>query len=201
MASRCPSADDLDAAMDGADGKFEVVVWDARTGRKSTIDGNLDPAAPQPNETAAIRRFNSSTAVAPPPVRLEERRIITRANDNSPANHWPGCFLLIAVMYRLVSVLAEVERRRRASPDRFERKLLRGIQGTDRIRLRRRTPARAGRRRNHAGAHETIVDLFQIIAIVVERAVGILAGPQAEMRSTKRCVSFASRTRWQTSHV
>ena len=49
-----PSADDLDAAMDGANGKFEVVVWDARTGRQSTIDGNLDPAAPQTNETAAI---------------------------------------------------------------------------------------------------------------------------------------------------
>ena len=50
-----PSADDLDSAMDGADGKFEVMVWDARTGRKSTISGTLDPAAEPPaNETAAV---------------------------------------------------------------------------------------------------------------------------------------------------
>lgn len=50
-----PSADDLDAALENAGGKFEVVVWDARTGRKSTIDGTLDPnaAAPPVNETAA----------------------------------------------------------------------------------------------------------------------------------------------------
>ena len=50
-----PSADDLDEAMDTANGKFEVQVWDARTGRKSTISGTLDPAAAPPaNETAAI---------------------------------------------------------------------------------------------------------------------------------------------------
>lgn len=50
-----PSADDLDDAMNNADGKFEIVVWDARTGRKSTLDGALDPAAQSPpaNETAA----------------------------------------------------------------------------------------------------------------------------------------------------
>lgn len=50
-----PSANDLEAAMDGAGGKFEVVVWDARTGRKSTLDGTLDAAAvaPPANETAA----------------------------------------------------------------------------------------------------------------------------------------------------
>jgi ferredoxin len=50
-----PSADDLDAAMDGAAGKFELQVWDARTGRKSVLDGALDPAAKAPpaSETAA----------------------------------------------------------------------------------------------------------------------------------------------------
>ena len=50
-----PSADDLDAAMDGAAGKFELQVWDARTGRKSVLDGTLDPAAKAPptSETAA----------------------------------------------------------------------------------------------------------------------------------------------------
>jgi S1-C subfamily serine protease len=48
------SADDLDAAMSKASGKFEVSVWDARTGRKSTLDGTLDPAAsrPAPKTTA-----------------------------------------------------------------------------------------------------------------------------------------------------
>lgn len=50
-----PSADDLDDAMNNAGGKFEIVVWDARTGRKSTLDGALDTAAvaPPANETAA----------------------------------------------------------------------------------------------------------------------------------------------------
>lgn len=43
-----PSADELDAAMDGAAGKFELQVWDARTGRKSILDGTLDPAAKAP---------------------------------------------------------------------------------------------------------------------------------------------------------
>ena len=49
------AADGDDAAMDGAAGKFELQVWDARTGRKSVIDGTLDPAAASPpvNETAA----------------------------------------------------------------------------------------------------------------------------------------------------
>lgn len=48
-----PSADDLDAAMDGAAGKFELQVWDARTGRKSVLDGRLDPAAKAPPTSAA----------------------------------------------------------------------------------------------------------------------------------------------------
>ena len=43
-----PSADTLDAAIDTAKGKFEVSVWDARTGRKSTLSGDLDPAAAAP---------------------------------------------------------------------------------------------------------------------------------------------------------
>lgn len=50
-----PSADDLDSAFDTANGKFEVQVWDARTGRKSTVTGALDPAAAPPtNETTAF---------------------------------------------------------------------------------------------------------------------------------------------------
>jgi S1-C subfamily serine protease len=51
-----PSADDLDQAFNTANGKFEVSVWDARTGRKSTISGTLDQAgaAPANNETTAF---------------------------------------------------------------------------------------------------------------------------------------------------
>jgi hypothetical protein len=43
-----PSADDLDSAMGTANGKFEVSVWDARTGRKSTLAGALDAAGAAP---------------------------------------------------------------------------------------------------------------------------------------------------------
>jgi hypothetical protein len=51
-----PSADDLDEALDTAGGKFDVSVWDARTGRKSALDGELDPKAisPPATETAAV---------------------------------------------------------------------------------------------------------------------------------------------------
>ncbi len=53
-----PSADDLDQAFNTANGKFEVSVWDARTGRKSTISGTLDSAA-------ATSPTNVTTAFAP----------------------------------------------------------------------------------------------------------------------------------------
>lgn len=48
-----PSAVDLDTALDSAKGKFEMIVWDARTGRKSTVEGALD-TAPQATDTASI---------------------------------------------------------------------------------------------------------------------------------------------------
>ena len=52
-----PSADDFDTILDTANGRFEAQVWDARTGRTSTISGQLDPngpaSGPQPRETAA----------------------------------------------------------------------------------------------------------------------------------------------------
>ena len=49
-----PSADDLDTVLDHATGEFSAEVWDARTGRKSTIDGKLDANAPATTETAAF---------------------------------------------------------------------------------------------------------------------------------------------------
>lgn len=53
-----PSADALDTVLDTAGGKFEAEVWDARTGRTSTLTGPLDagpPATAQPvsRDTAA----------------------------------------------------------------------------------------------------------------------------------------------------
>jgi hypothetical protein len=50
-----PSAGDLESALGNAGGKFEALVWDARTGRQSTLGGTLDTAAPQPSETAAVQ--------------------------------------------------------------------------------------------------------------------------------------------------
>ncbi len=41
-----PSADSLDTILDAANGRFEAEVWDARTGRTSTISGQLDRNAP-----------------------------------------------------------------------------------------------------------------------------------------------------------
>lgn len=41
-----PSSDAMDLIFDSANGKFTAEVWDARTGRKSTLSGNLDPATP-----------------------------------------------------------------------------------------------------------------------------------------------------------
>ena len=41
-----PSADSLDQVLDGAKGQFDAQVWDARTGRTSTLSGPLDPNAP-----------------------------------------------------------------------------------------------------------------------------------------------------------
>jgi len=52
-----PTADNLDEAMEAANGKFNVSVWDARTGRRSDISGDLDgatPPAPPAPKTAAI---------------------------------------------------------------------------------------------------------------------------------------------------
>jgi hypothetical protein len=49
-----PSADALDTALDQANGQFTAEVWDARTGRKSTIEGKLDANAPATTETASV---------------------------------------------------------------------------------------------------------------------------------------------------
>jgi hypothetical protein len=53
-----PSADALDEELDSANGQFTAQVWDARTGRTSTISGQLDPNAPAPptppKTTAAV---------------------------------------------------------------------------------------------------------------------------------------------------
>lgn len=49
-----PSADAMDSALEGANLKFNAEVWDARTGRKSTLSGSLDPNAPTtPKKTSA----------------------------------------------------------------------------------------------------------------------------------------------------
>jgi membrane-associated protease RseP (regulator of RpoE activity) len=52
-----PSADALDEVLDNANGQFTAQVWDARTGRTSTISGPLDanePAEGESNATAAV---------------------------------------------------------------------------------------------------------------------------------------------------
>ena len=49
-----PSADDLDTVLDHATGEFSAEVWDARTGRKSTVSGKLDANAPATTETASF---------------------------------------------------------------------------------------------------------------------------------------------------
>ena len=36
------NTDQFDTLLDSAGGKFEAEVWDARTGRKSTLSGTLD---------------------------------------------------------------------------------------------------------------------------------------------------------------
>ena len=41
-----PSADAMEAVFETANLKFTAEVWDARTGRKSTLSGPLDPNAP-----------------------------------------------------------------------------------------------------------------------------------------------------------
>jgi len=48
-----PSAEALDTVLDTANGRFTAEVWDARTGRKSTLSGELDANAPAPRDTAA----------------------------------------------------------------------------------------------------------------------------------------------------
>lgn len=48
-----PSADSVEAILENANVQFTAEVWDARTGRKSTLSGTLDPNAPKSDKTAA----------------------------------------------------------------------------------------------------------------------------------------------------
>jgi membrane-associated protease RseP (regulator of RpoE activity) len=55
------SADQLEQQLVSAKGKFSAEVWDARTGRKSTISGDLDPNGPAPASAPAPSQPTAST--------------------------------------------------------------------------------------------------------------------------------------------
>jgi membrane-associated protease RseP (regulator of RpoE activity) len=50
-----PSADALEQVLESAQGNFSAQVWDARTGRTSTLTGNLDANAEAPTQAAPAR--------------------------------------------------------------------------------------------------------------------------------------------------
>jgi PDZ domain len=55
------SADQLEQLLQSANGKFTSEVWDARTGRTSTISGDLDPNGPAPAKAPAPSSPTAST--------------------------------------------------------------------------------------------------------------------------------------------
>ena len=188
-----PSADDLDSAMDNAGGKFEVVVWDARTGRKSTLDGTLDPAASRRRRTK--RRDAAGSAI--------DRAHSTPAKRQQPGRISAGLFYLFKLIARKCardqrSILAEIQRRHRAAAKRFERELLRHSgQRSYSTSSSLSSPTQVVF--EVVGAHEPIVDLVEIVAVVVDAAVGILT--VAAGRDAKHETSVALRVEHALANV
>jgi membrane-associated protease RseP (regulator of RpoE activity) len=57
-----PSADALDQLLDSANGQFTAQVWDARTGRTSTVSGQLDANAPAPPTPPAPQKTTATVS-------------------------------------------------------------------------------------------------------------------------------------------